>query len=79
MSLANGDDEILLEAGSVLVDVIEYDNGSTFPDPNGASMNLDPTMQDAGLNDQGASWCVATSSFGAGDLGTPGAVNDSCN
>ena len=79
MSLANGDDEILLEAGPVLVDVIEYDNGQTFPDPNGASMNLDPTLQDAGLNDQGSNWCVATSSYGAGDLGTPGTANDSCN
>jgi len=30
-------------------------------------------------NDLGANWCAATSSFGLGDLGTPGAANDACN
>ena len=41
-------------------------------------MNLDPGAVDHLLNDDGSYWCEATSTFGDGDLGTPGADNDSC-
>lgn len=79
LSLGNGDDELLLTAGNVLLEVIEWDGGSIWPNPNGASMSLDPTMKSDGLNDDGANWCESTSSYGDGDLGTPGAENDPCN
>ena len=52
--------------------------GSGFPDPNGASMILDPSMLDATSNDDGANWCESTSALSTGDLGTPGAANDTC-
>ena len=74
IALANGDDEIvLLDALAVEIDRIEYDNGATFPDPNGASMALrDPALD----NNDGLNWCESPNPFGAGDNGTPGAAND---
>ena len=71
--LANGDDEvILLDGGLNEIDRVEYDGGPVFPDPTGASMSLsDPTLD----NNDGSNWCTSTTSFGAGDLGTPGAAN----
>ncbi len=77
--LANGDDELVLTApGPVEYDRIEWDGGPVWPDPNGASMNLDPDSADIVSNDGGANWCDATSVFGAGDSGTPGAANTEC-
>ncbi|HZD10037.1 MAG TPA: lamin tail domain-containing protein, partial [Candidatus Binatia bacterium] len=72
--LANGADEVvLLDGDGVEIDRVEYDGGFSFPDPNGASMAL----SDPGLdNNVGANWCTASTPYGAGDLGTPGAEND---
>ena len=52
---------------------VEWDGGPAFPDPNGASMALKSPALD---NNVGANWCEATTPYGAGDLGTPGAAND---
>ena len=57
--------------------MIEWDGGAIFPDPTGASMTLSPGF-DANDNDNGFNWCEGTSSYGDGDLGTPGAENDAC-
>ncbi len=71
--LSNGSDELVLLNGSLTeIDRVEWDNGATFPDPNGASMSLLDSALD---NNVGSNWCTATSAFGDGDLGTPGAVN----
>jgi predicted extracellular nuclease len=74
MFLSNGADEVvLLDGGLNEVDRVEYDGGPTFPDPTGASMSLiDPALD----NNVGANWCTASTPFGDGDLGTPGAEND---
>lgn len=72
MSLGNGADEIVLVAGLVEIDRVDYDGGSEFPDPNGASMELVDWMLDNGV---GANWTVAVQAFGDGDFGTPGAAN----
>jgi hypothetical protein len=77
-NLSNSTDEIRLVHSGVLIDEVFYDNGLTFPDGNGASAQLDSAILDAGLNDDGANWCEASSSYGNGDLGTPGVANDSC-
>ncbi|MEO1144895.1 MAG: Ig-like domain-containing protein [Cyanobacteria bacterium J06638_22] len=71
--LANGDDEIILtNTVGVEIDRVEYDGGPNFPDPNGASMSLlDPTLD----NNVGANWAPSNTTYGAGDFGTPGAVN----
>ena len=76
--LGNSSDELGVGNSAGYFDTIYWDNGATFPDPTGMSMTLDADYLDATLNDDGANWCKATSSFGDGDLGTPGAVNDDC-
>ncbi len=74
MFLGNsGDELVLLDGASAEVDRVEWDNGATFPDPNGASMSL---ISPALNNNDGTNWCEASTPFGAGDLGTPGAAND---
>jgi|GEM_PF-307006 len=76
ITLANGADEIILTApGAIEIDRVEYDGGSDFPDPTGASMELDPNFLNATDNDNGANWTEAIQAFGDGDLGTPGAAN----
>ena len=74
-TLANSDDEVVLvySDGITEVDRVEYDNGATFPDPNGASMELRNPNYD---NNDGSNWDAATTPYGNGDLGTPGAKND---
>lgn len=71
MRLLDARDELVVnDADGVLVDRIRWDDGLTFPDPNGASMVLaDPALDGA----VGANWCAATVRWGDGDLGTPGA------
>lgn len=73
-TLANGADEVVLFDGDgAEMDRVEYDGGATFPSPNGASMALsDPELD----NNNGDNWCTSSTSFGDGDLGTPGAAND---
>ncbi len=71
--LANGDDEVVILDGLVEIDRVNYDGGTTFPDPTGASMALNDTAND---NNDGTNWCTASTPFGDGDLGTPGAAND---
>ncbi len=79
LSLGNADDEVVLVApGGTIIDQVNYDGGAAFPDPNGMSMTLGPTMIDAVMNDVGGNWCTGTSAYGLGDLGTPGAANDTC-
>lgn len=82
--LANDDDEVTLATfgtdgtdGTELSSV-RYDAGITFPDPMGASMNLDPRLYDVTAAAVGGSWCEARTPFGFGDLGTPGLSNDEC-
>ena len=72
-SLNNTNDEIILECNSTGIDRVEYD--SSFPLTDGASMILNSPSLD---NNVGSNWCISTTSYGLGDLGTPGALNDSC-
>lgn len=72
ITLTNGADELILQAGLTVVDRVAYDGGATFPDPNGASMELLRPDLD---NELGASWRTALAPFGTGGLGTPGSVN----
>jgi hypothetical protein len=76
--LANGADEVVLECSGTEIDRVEYDGGPNFPDPTGASMNLNPNNLNGTDNDTGSNWCESTSTYGDGDLGTPGAANDAC-
>ena len=72
MTLGNSSDEIEIYTSSDIIDTIAWDNGATFPDPNGLSMSLIPEVS-AADNDNGYLWCEATTAYGDGDQGTPGA------
>jgi len=71
----NVDDELILtDTSGVRIDYVAWDDGATFPDPNGASMELvNPGMD----NNTGANWCEANSQWSgnAGDKGSPGTQN----
>jgi len=79
-SLANSSDGVLLQTASgAVIDEVIWDDGASFPDPTGASMNLDAGTIDAAGNDIGSNWCETSSNvYGDGDYGTPGADNESC-
>ncbi|WP_299890391.1 T9SS type A sorting domain-containing protein [uncultured Lacinutrix sp.] len=74
--LGNGSDEISIQCGATVIDEVLWDNGATFPDPTGVSMELDIQKLNSTDNDNGANWSVAVTMYGDGDLGTPGAIND---
>ena len=64
------------EPGSLIFSV---DYGATgFPSGAGASISLDPAMLNATDAVLGSSWCLSTSPYITGDLGTPGLANDPC-
>ncbi|MEL6820863.1 MAG: lamin tail domain-containing protein [Calditrichota bacterium] len=79
--LNNTTDFVLIErpdgmGGFILIDSVGYDNGSTFPDDNGASMTLTNFTAD---NSVGSNWISATtreSGFvgATGDTGSPGTL-----
>jgi len=77
-SLNNVTDTLRVVCDGVTVDEVAYDDGATFPDPTGASMQLEPTSTDSVSNDVGGNWCESGVPFGSGDLGTPGSANTSC-
>ena len=60
-----------------LIFSVDY-GGMNFPDGSGASISLNPNSFSPAEAILGSSWCISTSSFDTGDLGTPGAVNDAC-
>ena len=81
MTLANGDDEILIHCGGVLIDQVDYTDAA-FPDSTGSSMSLNDASDD---NSLAASWCdgvavFATTADGVSgfDYGSPGSVNPLC-
>lgn len=76
-SLRNSEDQVTLRFGTREYDTVVYDNGDTFPDPEGIAFGISPGTDAAG-NDVGAAWCEATQPYGDGDLGTPGAANPVC-
>ncbi len=72
-SIANTNDEIILECGGNEISNILIDNG--FTSTNGASLSLLDQKRNETDNDQGGNWCVTTTPMGNGDFGTPGAAN----
>ena len=79
MVLSNGPDELELANDNGVLDSISWDGtGTSWPDPEGASMNLEPTVLNEVDNDNGGNWCTSATVLSGGDLGTPGAANDSC-
>jgi hypothetical protein len=77
-SLNNATDTVRIVCDATIVDEVTYNDGATFPDPTGATMQLEPTLTDALANDDGTNWCEGAVIYGSGDFGTPGAANTSC-
>jgi hypothetical protein len=67
-------DSLSIGFSSTTFDSLTWTN--SFPFTSGSSMNLGTL--DATSNDSAVNWCEASSSYGSGDLGTPGDVNDNC-
>ncbi len=74
LNLANGGDEIILiDPYGNTIDIVEYDGGPLFPDPNGSTMALLNLNLD---NSDGGNWVEYDSLvYGNGDYGTPGEHN----
>jgi uncharacterized protein len=71
--LANDVDELIVtDATNTEQDRVDYTSAS-FPIPNGASLALASPDLD---NNVGGNWCTASTAYGSGDQGTPGAAND---
>ena len=70
-SLNSADDDIVLFDGFSVIDIVEYDDGVTFPDPTGASMILTNFTFD---NNVGTSWSVSTEAYSPNNFGTPGSL-----
>ncbi len=68
--------QVILYTDSATIDEVVWDR--SFPVYTGITTTLDPTLLDATSNDSAASWCDGKTSYGYGDLGTPGAANDAC-
>lgn len=77
-NLGNDSDSVVLyDAQGVELDRVEYDDGETFPDPTGTSMQLGSDAS-FDLNHEGASWCTSRTQYNTTDRGTPGAPNEPC-
>ena len=79
INLSNEVDGIVIQADGLVLDTVTWDDGATFPDPNGASMSLDPSYLDPIENDNGDWWCEARQQWAtASDRGSPGIQNQYC-
>jgi len=78
ITLANSDDEIIIFSsdGITEIDRVEYDGGSDWPDPDGASMALIELASD---NNIGSNWEISTIEYENGDYCTPGSANNENN
>jgi hypothetical protein len=73
LGLTNGESGLFVGIDGVVLDAITW-TGST----EGVATSLDPQSRNPTANDDPQNWCPATSAYGAGDLGTPGADNPNC-
>ena len=72
----NKDTTLTVSNASTVLDTLTYSSSTHSTNTAGVSLSLDSlTPAD---NDVAGNWCVSTTSYGDGDLGTPGSANDSC-
>ncbi|MFN7146860.1 MAG: PKD domain-containing protein, partial [Myxococcota bacterium] len=78
--LANESDELVIAAEGVVIDALTWDDGTLFPDPDGASIGTDMGIYDATTNDDPSLWCAATLAWNSvSDKGSPGTGNEYCS
>jgi len=71
--LNNTGDGLTISCNAKVIDSMSYVTATA-----GVSLQLDVNSQTAGSNDIADNWCASISSYGSGDLGTPGGVNFEC-
>jgi hypothetical protein len=76
MALSNSGDDIILEIGGNVIDIVTYDG--TFPLESGMAAELSPSAENSTANDAGENWCAAVADLGDGDSGSPGTVSTGC-
>ena len=75
-SLTNTSQTLSLDCDGISIDALTYD--SAFPGSAGVAFQLPPEAGDAESNDLTENWCPASTPYGDGDLGSPGAKNPPC-
>ncbi len=75
--LNDGGDSVRMRCNGNLIDAVTYTD--TWPGEGGTAISLDPEQIDSTSNDSVSNWCAAATSYGDGDLGTPGTLNPSCS
>lgn len=76
-ALQNAGDHVRLECSGLLIDDLTYNDEKPWPTySEGRSIALSADGFDSVTNDDGASWCPATTEYAPGYFGTPGAPND---
>ena len=78
VDLNNGGDSVVLLAGTVEIDRVDYATSKGWPDAKGKSLQLDGALDPTGDHNVPADWCLGTTPYGLGDLGSPGAKNPDC-
>ncbi len=73
ISLPNSSGTVQIKDGATVIDQFSYQKSF-----DGATVQLDSAKLDAAQNDDPANWCAGTDAYGAGDLGTPAAANQTC-
>ena len=71
--LVNSDAGLFVGIDDVVLDAVTWTSSGS-----GTATSLDPQSRNPTANDDPSNWCPATSAYGAGDLGTPGADNPNC-
>jgi plastocyanin len=82
-TLGNGSDEIVILDGTTEIDRVEYDGGTDWTDPSGASLQFGAEYNMVSDdNNVGANWCLSRDliddTAAESDYGTPGAANVDC-
>jgi hypothetical protein len=76
--LLGGDDElILMTLDDRILNAVQWDE--TWPYEEGVAMQLSGNSYSATSNTSKGNWCLASDSFGDGDLGTPNEDNPDCD
>ncbi|MEZ4365399.1 MAG: hypothetical protein R2939_03815 [Kofleriaceae bacterium] len=66
--------DVQLEYAGQVLDTFQWTGGTA----NGKSLQLDPDFATPEANDMERYWCQGSTTYGVGDLGTPGAANAEC-
>lgn len=80
--LSNESDDLTLIADGIVIDTVDWDDGVTMPDPDGASIGVDLGNYSAYTNDDDTIWCASIirwSDDPSADKGSPGAGNEFCS